>query len=198
MKEDVIATESFTHYGKTYFFDYLRAANGTDYIRIARSDRQPDDHFEKQCVVIFEENFPLLLEAMSALFRTAGYQKAAGIDRQRVADRERMTGIKSWDSECRPREKLLLQGREAMADAELIAMLIGGGSPKQTAVDLAAHILKSIDFSLSRLSRLTIEELCSFKGMGHAKSSSIISAMELAVRLTKADQSPFYLKAASH
>ncbi|MDB4920768.1 hypothetical protein [Mucilaginibacter sp.] len=72
MKEDVIATESFSHYGKTYFFDYLRAANGTDYIRIARSDRQPDDHFEKQCVVIFEENFPLLLEAMSSLFRTAG------------------------------------------------------------------------------------------------------------------------------
>jgi hypothetical protein len=198
MKEDVIATESFTHYGKTYFFDYLRAANGTDYIRIARSERQPDDHFEKQCVVIFEENFSLLLEAMSALFRTAGYQKAAGHELVRTGERERTTGIKSWDPECRPREKLLLQGRDAMADAELIAMLIGGGSPKQTAVDLAAHILRSVDFSLSRLSQLNIEELCRFKGMGHAKSSAIISAMELAVRLSKADQSHFYLKAVNH
>jgi len=192
MKEDVIATESFTHYGKTYFFDYLRAANGTDYIRIARSDRQPDDRFEKQCVVIFEENFPLLLEAMSCLFRTAGYQRAAG------KEPERARGIKSWDPECRPREKLLLQGRDAMADAELIAMLIGGGSPKQTAVDLAAQILRSVDFSLSRLSKLTMEELCRFKGMGHAKSSAIISAMELAVRMAGAYRSHFYLKAVSH
>ncbi|MCR8556922.1 hypothetical protein KXD93_04685 [Mucilaginibacter sp. BJC16-A38] len=194
----MIATESFTHYGKTYFFDYLRAANGTDYIRITRSDRQPDDQFEKQCVVIFEENFPLLLEAMSSLFRTAGYQKAAGIETQRAAVHERTTGIKSWDPECRPREKLLLQGRDAMADAELIAMLIGGGSPKQTAVDLAAHILRSVEFSLARLSKLTIEELCRFKGMGHAKSSAIISAMELAIRLAESERSRFYLKAVSH
>ncbi|MDB4920767.1 MAG: hypothetical protein JWQ54_2750 [Mucilaginibacter sp.] len=84
-----------------------------------------------------------------------------------------------------------------MADAELIAMLIGGGSPKQTAVNLAAQILRSIDFNLSRLSKLSIEELCRFKGMGHAKSSSIISAMELAVRLAK-DQPQFYLKAVNH
>lgn len=195
MTEDVIATESFSHYGKTYFFDYLRTANGSDYIRIVRSDRQPDDQFEKQAVVIFEENFPLLLEAMSSLFRTAGYQKAAGAGPERRTEGERTNGIKSWDPECRPREKLLLQGRDAMADAELIAMLIGGGSPRQTAVDLAGQILASVDFSLARLSKLTIEELCRFKGMGHAKSSSIISAMELALRLAEADQPVNYLRA---
>lgn len=183
MQNEPIATESFSHYGKTYFFDYLKAVNGSDYIRITRSDKQPDDSYEKHCVTVFEEDFDLLLEAMASLFRTAGYQKAAMLSREKKVNGVRESGIKSWEPEYRPREKLLMQGRDALVDAELIAMLIGGGLSKQTAVDLAGHILNGVDFSLLRLLRLSIEDLCRFRGMGHAKSSAIIAAMELAERM---------------
>jgi DNA repair protein RadC len=164
MERDIIATESFSHYNKTYFFDFMQAANGSNYIKISRSDRQPDDSFKKQEVVFFEENFEFMLEAMSSLFRTAGYQRAMKEKPAKGLELIRTTGIKSWDPECRPREKLAAQGREGMADAELLAMLIGSGSPRETAVALAGRILTSVDFSLARLAGVTIEELCVFRG----------------------------------
>lgn len=70
-----------------------------------------------------------------------------------------------------------------MADAELVAMLIGSGAPRESAVALAGRILASVDFNLWRLSELGIEELCAFRGMGHAKSSSVVAALELGKRL---------------
>ena len=50
---------------------------------------------------------------------------------------------------------------------------------------MAGRILASLDFNLLRLSQLTIDELCAFKGMGCAKSSAILAAMELAKRLAE-------------
>ena len=49
--------------------------------------------------------------------------------------------IKSWAEEDRPREKLLLKGKSALSDAELIAILIGSGSRRQSAVELSRKIL---------------------------------------------------------
>jgi hypothetical protein len=188
MDREIIATESFSNGNKIYFFDYMQAVNDTYYIKISRGDRQQDGTYTKKEVVFFEEDFEWLLSAMSSLFRTAGYQRAA-IDagkRASAAPEERATGIKSWEPQCRPREKMIMQGPGTMSDAELIAMLISSGSPRETAVELAGRILASVDFNLSRFSRLTIIQLCEFKGMGHAKSTTIMAAMELAERI--ADQ----------
>jgi len=181
---EVIATESFSRGNKFYFFDYMKAVNGRYYIKISRSDHLPEGSYDKQGVTFFEEDFEWLIAAMASLFRTAGYQLAAREPERRVAASDiRMTGIKSWEPERRPREKLIGEGREGVSDAELLAILISSGSPRETAVALAGRILASVDYSLSRLSRLTVEELCVFKGMGHAKSASIIAAMELAARM---------------
>jgi DNA repair protein RadC len=126
-----------------------------------------------------------LLEAMSSLFRTAGYQRAA-IDagkRASAASEERTTGIKSWEPQYRPREKMIAEGPETMTDAELLALLISSGSPRETAVELAGRILSSVDFNLRRLNQMTIMQLCEFKGMGFAKSTTVMAAMELSVRI---------------
>lgn len=95
--------------------------------------------------------------------------------------------IKSWAEEDRPREKLLLKGRSALSDAELIAILIGSGTPKTTAVDLAKQILKGVDNDLNRLARLSVNDLTKFKGIGPAKAIAIVSALELGRR--RKDQS---------
>ena len=41
--------------------------------------------------------------------------------------------ITQWAEEDRPREKLMRLGAEALTNAELLAILIGSGSPEETA-----------------------------------------------------------------
>ena len=88
-------------------------------------------------------------------------------------------GIRSWAEDDRPREKLLLKGKAALSDAELIAILIGSGSMQETAVDLSKRILGSLDNQLSELGKLSVKDLTVFKGIGEAKAISIIAALEL-------------------
>ena len=90
--------------------------------------------------------------------------------------------IKNWNEDDRPREKLLLKGRTALSDAELIAILIGSGSRNESAVSLSQRILASVSNNLSELGRLSIPELMEFKGIGEAKAISIAAAMELGRR----------------
>lgn len=101
--------------------------------------------------------------------------------------------ITNWSEDDKPREKLMLKGKSALSDAELIAILIGSGNRNESAVDLSKRILGSVDNNLNALGKLSISQLMNFKGIGEAKAISIIAAMELgrrrraedAVELTK-------------
>lgn len=90
--------------------------------------------------------------------------------------------ISALAEEDRPREKLLLKGRSALSDAELIAILIGSGTRELSAVDLARHMLASVNHDLGQLAKLSIKDLQRFKGIGEAKAISIVSALELGRR----------------
>lgn len=90
--------------------------------------------------------------------------------------------IRSWAEEDRPREKLLAQGRRALTDAELIAILIGSGSRNESAVELSRRILSEASHDLNELSKLTVQDLCKFKGIGEAKAIAIVAALELGRR----------------
>lgn len=96
--------------------------------------------------------------------------------------------IKTWAEEDRPREKLLSQGRRTLTDAELMAILIGSGSTTETAVELSKRILHSCNNDLNALAKLSVTELCKFKGIGEAKAISIIAALELGRRRKESDQ----------
>ena len=95
--------------------------------------------------------------------------------------------IKEWAVEDRPREKMLLHGSRSVTDAELIAILIGSGNTKETAVELSKRILASADNNLNDLGRKGIEFLKSFKGIGDAKAVTIVAALELGKRRKEAD-----------
>lgn len=90
--------------------------------------------------------------------------------------------IREWAEDDRPREKLLLKGRQSLSDAELIAILMGSGSRNESAVDLAKRILKESSDNLMELSKLSVQDLVKFKGVGEAKAISIIAALELGKR----------------
>ena len=99
-------------------------------------------------------------------------------------------GIKAWAEEDRPREKLSSQGRRALTDAELIAILIGSGSRNETAVELSKRILHHYDNDLNKLGKASIIELSNFKGIGEAKAISIIAALEIGRRRNEFETKP--------
>ncbi|WP_149243216.1 RadC family protein [Dyadobacter sp. 32] len=90
--------------------------------------------------------------------------------------------IRSWAEEDRPREKMLMKGRSALSDAELIALLIGSGTVDMTAVDVAKGVMSSVGNDLSELARLSIKDLTRNRGIGEAKAITIVAAMELGRR----------------
>jgi len=96
--------------------------------------------------------------------------------------------IKSWSPEDRPREKLLSKGISSLSDAELIAILIGSGTAKLSAVDVAKKVLAYVENNLDSLAKLTVKELMKAKGIGEAKAITIVAALELGRR--RKDQSP--------
>lgn len=81
-----------------------------------------------------------------------------------------------------PREKLLLQGRRALTDAELLAILIRSGSRNEIAVQLCQRILSAYQHDLFVLGGATLEELSRFKGVGKVKAMSVLAALELGRR----------------
>lgn len=90
--------------------------------------------------------------------------------------------IKNWSQDDRPREKLLAKGKSTLTDAELVAILIGSGNRNESAVTLCKRILASVDNNLNALSKLSVKQLMTFKGIGEAKAISIVAALELGRR----------------
>jgi DNA repair protein RadC len=95
--------------------------------------------------------------------------------------------ILSWAEEDRPREKLLLKGKSALSDAELIAILIGSGTRSLSAVDVAKIILTRAENDLNQLAKFSVKDLQKIKGIGEAKAISIVSALELGRRRKDVD-----------
>ena len=94
--------------------------------------------------------------------------------------------ITEWSEEDRPREKMEKLGASALSNAELLAILIGSGSPEQSAVDLMKGILNDCNNNLNTLGKMTSQQLQRYKGMGPAKAITILAACELGKRRSAA------------
>ncbi|MDR0893145.1 MAG: DNA repair protein RadC [Mediterranea sp.] len=77
---------------------------------------------------------------------------------------------------------MMQKGITALTDAELLAILIGSGSRDETAVELMRRILQACDNNLNNLAKWRIEDYARFKGMGPAKSITVMAALELGKR----------------
>ena len=95
--------------------------------------------------------------------------------------------ITAWAEEDRPREKMLLKGKQALSDAELLAILIGSGTVGESAVAVAQGILASVDHNLNELGKCSLKDLQKFKGIGEAKAITIAAALELGRRRQLSD-----------
>ena len=95
--------------------------------------------------------------------------------------------ILSWAEEDRPREKLMLKGKAALSDAELIAILIASGTRELSAVDVSKIIMQKAGNNLNELARMSLKDLMKIKGIGEAKGIAIVAALELGRRRKEAD-----------
>lgn len=90
--------------------------------------------------------------------------------------------IAHWAEDDQPREKLRDKGAQALSNAELLAILIGSGTPGVSAVQLMQDVLSDCNNNLNTLGKLTIRQLMDYKGIGEAKAITILAACELGKR----------------
>lgn len=90
--------------------------------------------------------------------------------------------IARWAEEDRPREKLMQNGPGVLSDSELLAILIGSGSTKESAVSLMQRILADCGNNLNTLGKMSLHELMRYNGIGEAKAVTILAACELGKR----------------
>lgn len=101
--------------------------------------------------------------------------------------------IKQWTIDDRPREKMMKYGRQALSDSELLAIIIGSGNLKETAVELSRRILQHFNNNIEELNSASIDKLKNgFDGIGEAKAINILAALELGRRskVAVADEKP--------
>lgn len=90
--------------------------------------------------------------------------------------------IKDWSEDDRPREKLFLKGQMVLSEAELLAILIGSGNKKDSALGISRKVLSEAKNNLAVLSRFSAQQLMTVRGIGKAKAAVIVAAMELGRR----------------
>lgn len=92
------------------------------------------------------------------------------------------SSIKTWAEDERPREKMLLKGKNALSDAEVIAILLGSGTVSRSAIDVAKDLMKQSNGSLDEFGKMTINDFKKIKGVGQAKAIVLSAAIELGNR----------------
>ena len=96
--------------------------------------------------------------------------------------------LKQWADEDRPREKLLLKGKQTLTDAELLAILLRTGTREETVVDVAKKLLNRVGNDLNMLGKLSVPDIhhLGIKGLGDTKIITLVAAMELGRRQQRA------------
>ncbi|TCD08580.1 hypothetical protein EZ449_12120 [Pedobacter frigidisoli] len=186
MLANVLMSESFSSSEKRhYFLDFKKTVKDSKFIQISRSDQQPDGSYVRSFVIVFEEDFHFLISAMSSLFYHSAHLDVKGKTVQDIRNEkilQKRGGIPGWDPEKKPREKLFEHGPNMLSDSELLAILIGSGTPGEDAVALSDRMLKSLGGFAGLVGR-DISSLSRFNGIGPAKAATIIAVMGIAERL---------------
>jgi DNA repair protein RadC len=90
--------------------------------------------------------------------------------------------ITRWAKDDQPREKLRSKGAQFLSDSELLAILIGQGTHKRNAVEVAKDLLRLGKENLAELGKMSVRDLMQVGGIGQTKAITISAALELGRR----------------
>ena len=91
--------------------------------------------------------------------------------------------LKEWADEDKPREKMLNKGKKELTNAELLAILLRSGLRGKSVVEVAKEVLSSAGNRLTNLSQMEFSQLSTIKGVGPAKATTLMAALELGWRM---------------
>ncbi len=98
-----------------------------------------------------------------------------------MAGESKVTSIKNWPEDDRPREKLLKKGAKALSNSELLAILLRTGTSGSSAIDLARSIMKKFG-TFRNMAHTDSRDWKEFKGLGSAKVAHVQAALEIGRR----------------
>ena len=105
-----------------------------------------------------------------------------------MSKESKATGIKTWPTADRPREKLLKKGARALTNSELLAILLRTGTKGSSAIDLARKIMKKFG-TFRNMLHVDVRDWKEFKGVGNAKVAHIQAALEIGRRFREDEAS---------
>ncbi|MEG0797810.1 MAG: DNA repair protein RadC [Acidaminococcaceae bacterium] len=97
-----------------------------------------------------------------------------------------MYRMKELPRDERPREKLQLYGAATLSNAELLAILLGSGTKEKSALELARDLTANAGLLRNLALTHSVEELAKTKGIGPAKATTILAALEVGKRIAYA------------
>jgi len=98
-----------------------------------------------------------------------------------MAGESKVTSIKNWPEDDRPREKLLKKGAKALSNSELLAILLRTGTSGSSAIDLARSVMKKFG-TFRNMAHTDARDWKEFKGLGSAKIAHVQAALEIGRR----------------
>lgn len=188
MKNSVLASESFSRGNTHYFLDLRLAGNQANYFLFTQSSLLPDRSYKRNTLVIWDRDIEDFIAGLSSLLHKAAYLDQQDVTVHQVREETKqlaLKGIKAMEPGKRPREKLLSTGAGSLSNAELLALLIGSGSADESALELGGRIMALAGDDPKKLDGLDFARLCGLKGVGMAKSSAVLSAIEISRRMRK-------------
>ena len=95
--------------------------------------------------------------------------------------------VRDLPAEDRPRERLARHGVGALSNRELLTLLVGSGSRQASALDVAEELLGA---GLRGLAERSLPDLERQRGVGRAKATRLLAALELGARLASESRAP--------
>ena len=90
--------------------------------------------------------------------------------------------VKEIPSNERPRERLENYGPSNLSTSDLLAIILSSGLKGKNVTELSFELLSKVD-SVKDLANLELKELCKVKGIGKAKATTLLAAIELGKRI---------------
>lgn len=105
-----------------------------------------------------------------------------------MTEKKKISGIKSWPEDDRPREKLLKKGARNLSNSELLAILLRTGTSGSSAIDIARKVIKKFG-TFRNMAHTDARDWKGFKGLGSAKMAHIQAALEIGRRFREDEAS---------
>lgn len=140
-----------------------------------------DEKRYRKTIQLWEEDLAMFVEALSMILSQLAYGQLNGQTKMELVEAPK--GVKALATYDRPREKLHALGAAALADYELLAILLCTGTSELSVLDLCKKIMRSVKHDPKRLLVKSAAELCKFPGIGVAKAATLMAALELGRRV---------------